>query len=357
MVNLPPVLVIPAYQPDNRFAAFVQSLRAHFPRIVVVDDGSSADRQPTFAEIAALPGVTLLRHARNLGKGTALKTAFNHVLVTWPEAPGVVTADADGQHRAEDILAVANALARNPKAIVMGVRQFRGEVPFRSRFGNELTKFVFRFLLGRRLSDTQSGLRGIPRVLLGDLLTLRSRRYEFELDMLVIAVQKQFAIEEVKIATIYEAGNKSSHFNPIRDSLRIYFVFFRFIFTSLVTFLTDITVFTLTFWSAHSLFASVVAGRVVALAVSLIGSKVFVFRSERKISEVLPRFLALWASLLLISYGLTYGLVERFGANAYVARIVVDTALLLFNFSVQRNLIFASPADAEVETEDPSLPA
>ena len=335
-----PVLIIPAYQPDLRLIELVRAISGSFARIVVIDDGSS--QRSVFEPLAEFANVDLVRHARNLGKGAALKTAFNHVLVNYPEALGVVTADADGQHRAEDILALRDALLQQPRSIIMGARAFHGEVPFRSRFGNELTKIIFRFLLGKSLQDTQTGLRAIPRNCLGEALLIPSRRYEFELDFLVLAVREKWPIRELPIATIYEPGNPTSHFNPVRDSLRIYFVFFRFLFTSIATAVTDISVFTLCYWSAHHLFASVFIGRVAALAVSLLGSKFFVFRSTRSIRDVLPRFLLLWATLMMISYGLTFLLVERFGIGTYVARISVDSGLFLFNFAVQRSLIFSS---------------
>ncbi len=347
--NTTPVLIIPAFQPEDKLLSLVDGLVHEFAHIVVVDDGSS-DRRVFDSLVQKYPSIDLLRHARNLGKGAALKTAFNHVLVSYPNSIGVVTADADGQHRAEDIRRLAQALLKEPRSIFMGARSFKGEVPLRSRFGNELTKLIFRFLLGKALKDTQTGLRAIPLSCLGEALIIPSRRYEFELDFLVAAVREKWPIREVEIATIYEPGNPTSHFNPVLDSLRIYFVFFRFLFISIATAVTDISVFTLCYWSAHHLFASVLIGRVAALFVSLLGSKFFVFRSKRSVRDVLPRFLLLWATLLMISYGLTFLLVERLGLNAYLARLSVDGGLFLFNFAVQRSLIFSS---REVEADEP----
>ena len=116
----------------------------------------------TFAAAARFPNVQLLRHAVNLGKGAALKTAFNYVLCAMPDAAGVVTADADGQHAPEDIARVAEALAAQPDALVLGARAFGADVPLRSRFGNIVTRGIMHALLGRKLADTQTGLRGIP---------------------------------------------------------------------------------------------------------------------------------------------------------------------------------------------------
>src|SRR4029077_1048749 len=137
--------------------------------------------------LAALPQVVVLVHAVNRGKGNALKTAFNQFLLTTPvDSPGVVTADADGQHLPDDVRRVAERLERSRSSLVLGGRTFEGDVPFRSRFGNTVTRGVVRLLLGRPIFDTQPGLRGIPRGFLPELVSqAEGGHYEFELEMLV----------------------------------------------------------------------------------------------------------------------------------------------------------------------------
>ena len=184
--------------------------------VVIVDDGSGPAYRDVFTRVAELPGVRVLRHAVNLGKGAALKTAMNHVLCALSAAIGIVTADADGQHHSEDVLRVAEALASNPEALLLGCRGFDRDVPLRSRFGNVLTRGVMHALLGRNLTDTQTGLRGIPAAFLPTLLRLETGGYEFELEMLIAAHQFSLPLVEVPIRTIYEPGNRPSHFNPHR---------------------------------------------------------------------------------------------------------------------------------------------
>jgi len=229
MTSARAVIVIPAYQPTAALADLVADVSANAARpIVVVDDGSSTERQPVFARVAACPSVVVIRHAVNLGKGQALKTAFNHFLLhAPPDAVGVVTADADGQHLAADVRRVVERLEQSPSTLVLGSRTFTGRVPLRSRVGNVLTRGVFRLLIGRGITDTQTGLRGIPRAFLEELVQLGAGHYEFELEMLVRAAERRLPVEELRIETVY-GGVGQSHFNPLRDSLRIYFVFFRF---------------------------------------------------------------------------------------------------------------------------------
>src|SRR6185436_13782275 len=114
--------------------------------------------------------------------------------------------------------------------------------PMRSAFGNNLTRGVFRFFTGQRLRDTQTGLRGLPVALCTRCLRVPLNGYDFELEMLMVA-GREFRITEVPIETIYIEGNKSSHFNPLWDSLRVYFVFLRFCGSSLITAVVDNTVF------------------------------------------------------------------------------------------------------------------
>ena len=128
-------LIIPAYKPAKELLALLKQFEGNEAfQPVVVDDGSGPDFAPIFD---ALPKwVTLLRHPENRGKGAALKTAFRYVLESCPQCGQAVTADADGQHRYEDILRVCATAKANPGALVLGSRKFEGEVPLRSRLGN-----------------------------------------------------------------------------------------------------------------------------------------------------------------------------------------------------------------------------
>jgi len=162
--NTPDVpIVIPAYQSGQVLLNTVESLvRLSDAPIIIVNDGSRPDTVPVFDAIANLPRVHVLHHAVNLGEGAALKTDLNHALVMFPSCTGVVSADADGQHNPEDICAVREKLCANPDVLVLGVRMFDSGVPWRSRVGNQATRVLMNFIVGQKLSDTQTGLRGIP---------------------------------------------------------------------------------------------------------------------------------------------------------------------------------------------------
>ena len=223
-------IVLPAWEPPPELPSFVGDLQSRgFPRIVVVDDGSSARCAAMFAALAALPGVEVLRHAKNRGKGRALKTAFAYLLQEHAGLRGVVMADADGQHRAEDVEQVARALLANDGRLVLGVRGFEPEarVPWRSRVGNRLGRVVFGLLTGVWVRDTQTGLRGLPMQAIPVLLAVQGERYEYEMLMLAELCRHGTAPVEVSVATIYRDGNRGSQFHPVRDSRQVLWALLR----------------------------------------------------------------------------------------------------------------------------------
>ncbi|SCF28313.1 glycosyltransferase family 2 protein [Micromonospora mirobrigensis] len=216
------IVLLPVHQPGEGLPTLVAELRAAAPDLtmVVVDDGSSG-RGPAEALRAARElGCTVLRHRRNLGKGVALRTGFRYVLRTWP-GQDVVCADADGQHRTEDIVRVARRV-RETGRMVLGVRRFTGRVPLRSRVGNEVTRLLFRAVTGCPVRDTQTGLRGHPAAQLDWLLTVPGDRFDYEMAVLLAATRTGDRIEQTPVATRYVANNASSHFGSVVDSARVY---------------------------------------------------------------------------------------------------------------------------------------
>lgn len=227
------LVLIPAWNPDARLIALVEDLAAYgFAMILVVDDGSPAGSLPIFEQMKTVPSVHLLRHERNRGKGRALKTGFRYILSELPLIDGVITADADGQHAVADIVAVARAMREVGDEVTLGVREFAKDVPLRNWFGNVLTKHVFGFVAGMKVSDTQTGLRAFRRSILPQLEILPGERYEYEMTVLAYICRHLGKLREIPITTIYMEGGKTSPFHPVWDSLRIYLALVRFYFSS-----------------------------------------------------------------------------------------------------------------------------
>lgn len=227
--------VMPAYRPDVNLAERVAALQAvGFSTVVVVDDGSGAEFEDRFTAAAQVAGCKVLRHSVNKGKGAALKTAFTYVFEECPDVFGVITVDADGQHAPEDCVRVSQALVASPESIVMGVRDFRlSRIPFRSWWGNTWTILLFVILYGKYIPDTQTGLRAYARKWLPRLAAAPGSGYEYEMATLCRAARTGADFRFVSIRTIYEDGNSSSHFSPLRDTLRIYRMLFGNLFSRL----------------------------------------------------------------------------------------------------------------------------
>jgi glycosyltransferase involved in cell wall biosynthesis len=332
-------VLIPAWEPESPLLDLVAALGSSGLGVVLIlDDGSSPVTQSVFDALRAF-NVRLLRHAVNLGKGRALKTGFNCILSEYPEITGVVTADADGQHTVEDILHVAAALVSSGNKPVLGSRTFGRNVPLRSRLGNVLTRYIFALVTGSKLRDTQTGLRGLPISVLPELMALDGERYEYEMTVLAHLCREGNRPTEVPIATVYIENNRSSHFNPIRDSMRIYFVLARFFASSLVAAGIDYLGFSVAYAVTHNVLTAVAIGRLSSL-VNFALNKRFVFRSASPLSATLWRYYALVFAVGCVSYGLIGVLHGYLGWNVYAAKVPVDLTLSLVSFSVQRTFVF-----------------
>ncbi len=338
---IPIAVVIPAYRPDAELGSVVRELAAlGFVSITLVDDGSGLEYEPLFATLAQLKTVYLLRHSRNLGKGAALKTGIAHVLQALPDVLGIVTADADGQHRPQDIREVASVLRARPESLILGSRLFEGYVPLRSRLGNSMTRWAVRLLVGEKLQDTQTGLRAIPTRFAASLLALSSTGYEFELDMLIAARAHSIDIVEQPIETVYAAGNESSHFNPLVDSMKIYFLLARFCAVSLMTALIDNLCFYFCYSAGAGLLLSQIAGRGAAMAFNYVTVRDRVFRTGGPQSGTLPRYLVLLIVSGATSYACVRVLIALTPVPVLFAKVGVESLLFFANFIIERDWVF-----------------
>jgi glycosyltransferase involved in cell wall biosynthesis len=334
-------VVIPALNPEAEFVALVGALaEASVGAIVVVDDGSDRGHEKYFDAVRGFSKVHVLRHAVNLGKGAALKTGMNYILCSFPQHIGVVTADADGQHQAGDILDIARLLTERPDALVLGTRQFGSGVPLRSRLGNGLTRLLVGAIVGKRLMDTQTGLRGLPLELLPKLLKISSSGYEFELDMLIAAKHQSVPFVQKPIRTIYLDNNRSSHFNPLLDSMRVYFVLFRFSLLSLATAVLDNVVFYWVFRWSSSVLSAQATGRLIALLFNYTVARRAVFLSNEKHQVTFPKYVTLVVASGALSFWTIGFLTRHFSIQVLPAKVLAEGCLFFLNFMIQRDLVF-----------------
>jgi glycosyltransferase involved in cell wall biosynthesis len=329
------IVLIPAYQPDASLPALVRALRNADAslRLLVVDDGSGPAYAGVFAAVRAAGGETI-GYPHNGGKGHALKAGFAHVLAAG--ADDVVTADSDGQHRAADILRVAQRV-RHGDALVLGGRRFTGDVPWRSRFGNLVARGAFRLATGVAVHDTQTGLRGFPAAMLPELLRIGGERFDYELAML-LAEQKR--LDEIPIETVYLHENASSHFRPLVDSVRVLRPLLRYAAASLASFLLDLVLLQLISWATGSLLLGVLGARVVSASANFVLNRRLVFGGGGRMRADALRYAGLALGLLAANY-LALLALSSAGVPLLAAKLITEAGLYVIGFAAQRWFVFA----------------
>ncbi len=348
-------IIIPAYNPPDALLAYTEALiRRGFHRILVVDDGSEEERRHVFGALGRLDEVTVFRHAVNLGKGRALKNAFNYVLANWKsEVQGVITVDSDGQHTVEDVIRLQDRLILQAQApsLILGSRDFNGkEVPFKSRYGNKLTSLVFRLLYGTRVCDTQTGLRAVPVAFLAEYCKLDGERFEYEMNMLIYGALHGQGIETCSIQTVYFDHNSETHFRPVADSIRIYRVllkgFFTYILSSASASLLDLALFALflpVFGAAGDslrIAASTVLARALSSVYNFTVNKRLVFKRNGKPFGQMGKYYALCAVQTLLSACAVSAVHLMLKGNELAEKMMVDSILFLISYQIQRVWVF-----------------
>ncbi len=358
----PVSVIIPAYKPDQKLIKTLSDLvEAGFSDILVVDDGSGEAFSSIFAQVSTLPQCTLLRHPVNRGKGAALKTAMTFFLDNRRSQVGVVTADADGQHLAKDIAAVASAMSESGN-IVFGVRNFSDPlVPPRSKAGNKITIGVFRLFFGMKLRDTQTGLRAFPRSFLPEIMGAKGDRYEFETEMFFVIKKHKLPFDEVEITTVYLEDNQSSHFRVVRDSIRIYSLIIKYLFSSVGAAIVDEGAFflfkkllgsaALLFGFLPTTFLAAFFARVISSLINYLVNAKVVFDGKTN-RQTLLRYYILAVAQILVSAAAVFLFEHLLSvSSAFLStliKIVVDTVLFFFSFRIQHIWVFndtTSPAE------------
>ena len=333
-------LIVPAYKPTEDMIPMLERFAGDDQyAVVVVNDGSGSEFEGLFDRIPA--GCLRLDHEVNRGKGAALKTAMRYVLDRLPDCALAVTADADGQHHDEDIRRVVASAAAHPGALVLGSRAFDGDVPFKSRWGNAITRQVFAIASGVKIRDTQTGLRAFGRREMERFLKIPGERYEYEINMLLYSARDGIPMIEETIRTIYLNDNAASHFNPFRDSFKIYACIFKFAASSILAFVVDalmlVIMMALT-GGMHRL--SQIVARVVSSTVNFIVNKKVVYQSRENWLPELGKYAALALVNLAINLLLVKPLSDAMHGRFYLAYVIVQVFMYIMNFVIQGRFVY-----------------
>lgn len=335
------MILIPAYNPPASFGTLVDALvkvtKDTDVPLVIIDDGSDERQsQNVLNGLAQLPEVKVLRHPTNLGKGAALKTGIEYASQIM--APFVVTADADGQHLPNDILRIVE-FAKTHDKLIMGTRLFSGQVPARSRFGNAVSRAVFFIATGQNLADTQSGLRSIPNQLFNEFLGISANKYDFELHCLLKAATKRM-VTTVNIQTVYEAGNPTSHFRPLLDSMLIYAVFLRYSLAALLIAALDFSCFLLLAAVLSDTPTAFLFTRLVTVPLYFFVMKDIVFKGDSSTLSAMCKYLILASANVLFGTQILQLVDPSNSLQSMLAYLVINFCAAVFNFLVMKYIIF-----------------
>lgn len=348
-------VIIPALNPISTLADFVQELlECGIPEVIVVNDGSDGSFNDIFHEVEQLEHCTVLVHEVNRGKGRALKTAFAYFIEYYSYLDGVITADADGQHTVEDICRIGGNLSLKKNSFILGVRNFNDpSVPKRSYMGNLMTSFLFKSLYGYNLQDTQTGLRGIPVSELTWMIEMSGERYDFEINMLIKARQRNIGFSTVPIKTVYYDKNSGSHFSTIKDAipifLRLISGLIQYSGATIVSGAIDI----LAFFVFNSfvfvnlslpvrILVSTMIARLLSSILNFLMNRRLIFADHGKFARSAVRYY-IWAIfLMMISYSLVYTISLFWRVNASIIKLIIDISLGFLSYQVQLRWVFHS---------------
>lgn len=339
------IALIPAYNPEPCLINLVQKLKGKGFWIMVVNDGSSEKHKGIFQEIDDAGSVLILTHTKNKGKGGALKTGLTYIQKYISNNYIVVTVDADGQHSPKDVEMVCKIAQKHLGCLVLGRRKIQKETPLKSRLGNQITRMVYMFTTGIRIYDTQTGLRAFDHTLLPELLTIPGERYEYEMNVLLSCSRNKIPMIEIGIETIYINDNASSHFNPFKDSCRIYKEILKFSASSLISFILDYGIYSLLLWFTEgfsksiSLFLSNIIARILSGCFNYQVNQNLVFHEKTGSGKAAVQYILLAAGILAGNTLLLEAFVHL-GMNQYIGKLCTELIFFLISWFVQRTFIF-----------------
>lgn len=345
MKNKDVIVVIPTLNPNEEIMnEFIIKLKKMFTNILIVDDGCR-EKSRKYLKSLEDGKIKVITHYKNYGKGRALKFALNHVLNEYPGVKAIVTADCDGQHSPEDILRVAKKTMANPNAYVLGCRDFKkSNVPFKSRYGNIITRNIFKIFIGIKITDTQTGLRGMSPAVAEKFLDTPGERFEYETNTLIECKEKDIPIVEETIETIYINDNSESHFNPVKDSIRIYKLFIKYIFSAVSSFVLDIVLFAifmkvLSSNITNKIIISTILARIISSLYNYMVNSKLVFKKSKR-SSIIKYFILVIIQMFASGFIVDALSKNVFSFNPTLIKIIVDSVIFVVNFFIQREWVF-----------------
>ena len=211
-------IIIPTYNNDHALAGVIDGVLQYSEDVIVVNDGST-DR--TSAILDLYPGIQRINIAGNTGKGWALRQGFSHAIERGYRY--AITIDSDGQHFPDDLQAFLDMIGDNPDSMILGARDMTNdEVPGTSSFGHKFSIFWFKVETGITVPDVQTGYRLYPLDKIREIKCIVSKKYEYEVEILVRLAWRGVNILSVPVKVYYAPKEiRVSHFRKFRDFTRV----------------------------------------------------------------------------------------------------------------------------------------
>lgn len=332
------IALIPAYEPDGHFLKLAEEISLAGLQLIIVDDGSGSAYTKLFQKAGKY--AVILTHSKNRGKGCALKTGLTYIQEHFPDGCAVVTMDSDGQHSVRDALRLCSYAEVRPDTLILGSRALKEDVPLRSRFGNSVTRFIYRLATGLSVHDTQTGLRAFGSGLLPFLISISGQRYEYEMNVLLACARQKIPITELEIETIYMDKNKSSHFDTVKDSWRVYKEILKFSASSFISFMVDYGLYSLLLLLTGNLTVSNISARIVSATVNYTVNRKLVFQSKDGVAQSAVQYMLLAAVILAGNTLLLNVLADILGMNRYFAKLLAELLFAAISWLIQHFVIF-----------------
>lgn len=216
------IVVIPALNPLPTILSFVKKLKAlPIANIIVINDGSDEKYSGLFAQLSEEQCI-VLTHDKNLGKGRALKTGMDYIIKSSLQTKGIITVGAHGQHSVLDVEQVLSSTKVFSDGIVLGIRDFKtSEYPFSSKLQNRASSMLFELFIRKRLLDTQTGLRYIPREHLSWLCKVKGESFRYDTNMLIEAIKRKVPIYEVPVGHAKLRKNSIIYYDEVINPAKI----------------------------------------------------------------------------------------------------------------------------------------
>ena len=341
------VVIIPVSSPNEKLPTYISSFTERGYKVILVCDGCKPDNVPHIDD-----NCIVLRYSVKQGVGRAIKEGINYILTCLPECRCAVIADESCAYTYADAEKCTESALGQTGSLVLGARKLtRASVPLKARFINGSMKLLLRLLCGISITDTSTSLRAFSRSLMSEILGIQGEDSDFLINMLLYAKLKSIPIKEIPIETEYCPSKKRPFMQNLAKLLNIFFVFIKFMITSLSSFAVDLLAFTL-FVSIFKKFIdspqyyilySTILSRVLSAFLNFSLNKYTVFKKEGKALKTFLKYAALCSVQLLASSTLVFVVYENIFAGSVsesIIKIFVDAVLFFVSFQVQREWVF-----------------